>query len=313
MIALLWLASASLAGVSGYQACCSATGATRCPLAMIALGPGSEIHGSVSGFNVHGLWTLSCADGPIFEPSKSRPVSVGTDLGVVLTALPPQATACFDASCALPPDLCIRHEGDISRIYRCSNGLFADEEVWFAPASTDTSAVVLMGRIVRATRDLSATSADPPAVIGKRAPTPRDPAVAGFRVPAAPPDPCRTNFSVRDASNQQVDEGNAAIITADLSLALKKYRAAITINHCNAYAWAAMGELLVNLGAPEQAVPVLTVATRLMPRHHIAWANLGRASEDTGDLQSAESAYDRALEIQPGHAPAKEGLERARQ
>lgn len=241
---------------------------------------------------------------------------------MVLTSVPPQAAACFDASCALPPDLCIRHEGDISRVYQCSTGQLPEPEIWARRSTIDTSAVILMGRVLRASRGadgsqpFAASAAPRPApfaaTIGQQMPRGPDPAVAGFQIPEKPPDPCRTNFAMREPSNQQLDEGNAAMADADAPLALKKYRAAITINSCSVYAWAALGKSLIELGAPQQAVRALEVATRLMPSHHVAWTNLGRAAEASGDRQSAVSAYERALQIQPGHAPAAEGLKRAR-
>ena len=238
---------------------------------------------------------------------------MGTDLGVVLTPMNAEATACFDASCALPADLCIRHEGDVARMYRCSTGLFADENVWEAPSTSDTSAVVIMGRIVRATRNLSPPPSSAAVPLAKRAQVGPDPAVSGFKVPKSPPIPCKPNFAMREPSNKQVDEGNAAVVASDIALALKKYRAAITINQCNAYAWAAVGQSLVNFGAPDKAVRPLQAATQLMPTHHVAWTNLGRASELSGDREGAQAAYEKAVQIKPGHAPAAEGLQRTRQ
>jgi tetratricopeptide (TPR) repeat protein len=101
-------------------------------------------------------------------------------------------------------------------------------------------------------------------------------------------------------------------MAGEYATALNKYRAAITINACNAFAWAGMGEALVQLEEPNAAKKALRVATRLMPTHYQAWTNLGRAEEATGRTSEAAAAYEKALAAHPGHGPADEGLRRTR-
>jgi tetratricopeptide (TPR) repeat protein len=108
----------------------------------------------------------------------------------------------------------------------------------------------------------------------------------------------------------QVDEGNDAAIQGDFDTALNKYRAAITINVCNAFAWADMGEVFLSISDPTRARTALTAASRLMPTHYQAWTNLGRAEEQLGRRAEAASAFSRALQANPGYAPADEGLQR---
>jgi cytochrome c-type biogenesis protein CcmH/NrfG len=91
---------------------------------------------------------------------------------------------------------------------------------------------------------------------------------------------------------------------------MDKYRAAIAINPCNAFAWADLGDALLSSEDPRSAVSALDAATRLMPTHHQAWTNLGRARERTGDLAAAHAAYTRALDLKPDSPYAAEGKTR---
>lgn len=50
-------------------------------------------------------------------------------------------------------------------------------------------------------------------------------------------------------------------------------------------------------------------AVKLKPDYVDAWATLGRAYEDLGQLDKAEEAYKKVLELDPKHKGAKEGLD----
>jgi Flp pilus assembly protein TadD len=129
-------------------------------------------------------------------------------------------------------------------------------------------------------------------------------------VPPPPPDPCVPNPALRDPSNAQVDAGNTAEVAGDLGQALDRYRAAISINQCNAFAWTALGDGLLKVGNAESARAALVTATRLMPTHFHAWTSLGEADEKLGDFDGARRAYRQALAARPGHPPAVAGLSR---
>jgi tetratricopeptide (TPR) repeat protein len=47
-------------------------------------------------------------------------------------------------------------------------------------------------------------------------------------------------------------------------------------------------------------------------RYFEAWTNRGIALEAKGDFRQAVDAYNRALSINPGYQPAKDGLARMR-
>ncbi|MEQ1502580.1 MAG: tetratricopeptide repeat protein, partial [Myxococcota bacterium] len=131
-------------------------------------------------------------------------------------------------------------------------------------------------------------------------------------VPPAPPIPCAVPGGLRDPSNAQVDAGNDEMVAGRLAVALDRYRAAITLNQCNATAWTALGDGLLQTGNAAAARAALEAATRLSPTHFHAWTSLGAALERTGDRSGAAAAYQRALQGQPGYPPATAGLARVR-
>jgi Flp pilus assembly protein TadD len=128
-------------------------------------------------------------------------------------------------------------------------------------------------------------------------------------LPPAPEIPCRST-SLRVASNGQVDAGNEALVSGSLAKALDHYRAALTMDRCNAVAWTALGDGLISAGHPHEARTALDLATQLMPTHAHAWTRLGDASELDGDPQAAAFAYQNALAHNPGYVPAAQGLDR---
>jgi hypothetical protein len=323
-VILLWwtlFQSPAFAGSNGLMACCKAVGAGECPSTLMAFGPGSNLQGGPNGATVTGLWEVSCNDGPFFDPIATRQAPLGSRDGQVLSVMPTGAAACFNAACQLPPQLCLRHEGDVARFVACKGGP-AGEILWTQSASPST-AVVVANRVLRVERVATAAAqARPPApapapgVVPQPGAAPRPaPASSGpvdFTVPPEPPTPCIPNSAMRDASNQQVDEGNEATLRGDVALAISKYRAAITIMDCNAFGWAALGETLLTAQQPARAQTALVVATRIMPAHYQAWTNLGKAYEGVGATDKAIDAFEHATRIKPGYLPAEQGLVRVR-
>lgn len=299
------LAAEALAG-PGLASCCQATNAGACPDTMVVVGPETRQVVSPQGTVVTGLWTFRCEAGATWDPSASQTTTRPYPPATVLTPMMPAAAACFDASCRLPADTCVRYDG--KRVYAasCVDGSDATEAMLRSPPRAPRGAVVLGGRIVG--------GGSPPAPqVASAAPIPT-PAPAVQRVdasvPPAPPDPCIPSAALRAPSNEQVDSGNEAIVQGDFATALDRYRAAITINKCNAFAWAALGDALLQSGHPTEAKQALGFATKLMDSNHHAWTLLGQALERTGESATAAAAYRRALELKPGHPPANEGLAR---
>lgn len=133
---------------------------------------------------------------------------------------------------------------------------------------------------------------------------------ADLAVPPLPPTPCVPNAALRQPSVLQVDAGDEATLAGDPASALGHYRAAITIDACNPFAWAALGHALLGANSPAGAVPALETATRLMPAHFRAWTDLGLARETLQLIPQAVEAYHEALSLQDAYAPARDGLQR---
>ena len=92
--------------------------------------------------------------------------------------------------------------------------------------------------------------------------------------------------------------------------AADRYKAALTLDPCNAFAWHAMGQLAITGGHLDTAIQALRVATRLVPGHYGAFTSLGEAYERNSRNELASEAYHMALSIHPQHQPALEGLAR---
>jgi hypothetical protein len=300
---LVWLASAFAADPS-LTSCCAATGATACPDVLTAVGPvSSQAAGPQGqGTTITGLWTLTCSSGAAWDGAAAATVSKSYPSGTVLTPLLPSAAACFETTCTLPTGACVHSDGKRTWVAGC-DGKDLSDAAWRAAPRPGHPAVVVAGRVLGATIQPGGGAA---AVV----PAPAPAVALDAKVPAAPPDRCNTAPALREPSNQQVDAGNEAVVKGNAAEAADRYRAAISINQCNAFAWTALGEVFANAARPAEASSALTAATRLMPTNFHAWTVLAKVREQQGDVPGAVQAYQRALAARPGHAPAVEGLAR---
>jgi tetratricopeptide (TPR) repeat protein len=189
-------------------------------------------------------------------------------------------------------------------IVACNDNGPPTDGMWRNPPKAPAGPVFVGGRMLGSAVQASGSSTAP--TVGAQAPGRN----VDRTVPAPPPEPCIPNPALREASNGQVEAGNAAIVSSQLGEALDRYRAALSMNQCNAYAWTALGDALLQTGDSERARAALVVATRLMPAHFHAWTSLGQAEERLGDRTAARRAYQQALAAKPGYAPAAAGLSR---
>lgn len=269
------------------SSCCSAVRTRSCPAELFAVGPGTTQASTPVGLVVNGGWTLRCASGATFEGDRSVTLSKSSlpkPEGTVLGSIEPAVAACFVASCVLPEGLCLRSDTAGVAVVSCAGGGVPGAAAWRNPPAVPATAPV----------------------------TPAPIAHLDVALPPLPSLPCVPSPALREPSNAQVDEGNDAIVRGDLTLAADRYLAAITINRCNAYAWAALGDLLLQAGNPVPARPAFQAATGLMPAHFHAWTRLGEANERLGDRAAAKAAFEKALEARPGHPAAVAGLARTR-
>jgi len=134
--------------------------------------------------------------------------------------------------------------------------------------------------------------------------------VLGFELPPAPGERCVTMPVLQSESTRLVDQGDQARLNDQHREAADSYRAAVTVDRCNAIAWTALGQLALAADDLDVAVSALEYATRLRPTHYGAQTSLGLAYEARGDLNRARMAWQRALEARPGHPAAEDGLRR---
>ena len=121
---------------------------------------------------------------------------------------------------------------------------------------------------------------------------------------------CGTSEVLRTESRRRVDAGNEATLKGSLQQAIDEYRAALTLDPCNPYAWADLGALALQLGHPADAALSLSQAVELQPRHYTAYTNLGLAYEALGQPSLAYEAFGVALGIRPHHQAALQGQQR---
>jgi hypothetical protein len=130
-------------------------------------------------------------------------------------------------------------------------------------------------------------------------------------IPEPPLSPdCGTAEVLRTESRRRVDAGNEAMVRGELQTAIDEYRAALTLDPCNPYAWADLGALALQLEHPAEAALSLSQAVELQPRHYTAYTNLGLAYEALEQADLAREAYRVALGLRPHHQPALQGLGR---
>jgi hypothetical protein len=326
---LVLMFATAWAGTPAYQACCADSDAGACPVEVQVSGPGTTATAEQGAVRLIGLWRVSCAAGAVFDSNSTNVTAIRPPDGTILTPIGTDAAACFDAACNLPAALCVHHDGDHALVVECATGAAPASTSWNTAPVDDTRAVVIGGRPLTV-RDGAAASppptrqatvyqaGQPPEILRAQTASTsgssatRDKTGWDLTVPPAPPQPCKPNAALRDASASQVDAGNDAALGGDYQTAINKYRAAISISQCNAFAWADLGEAFLAIDEAARAKNALGIATSLMPTHYQAWTNLGRAEESLGRPTDAADAYSKALQAHPGYPPADEGLQRVR-
>lgn len=151
-----------------------------------------------------------------------------------------------------------------------------------------------------------------PAAAASATPMPGDPFAAfAASLPADPPATCKPPGELlRAEARKRVDSGDEKRVVNDAPGALQEYRAALSMDICNAYAWLGIGDVATTNARPDLAVRALSNATRILPGHYGAWTQLGSAYEALKQVKLAAEAYTKALELRPGLPEALEGWRR---
>ncbi|MES2642570.1 MAG: hypothetical protein V4850_24005 [Myxococcota bacterium] len=151
-----------------------------------------------------------------------------------------------------------------------------------------------------------------PPVAAPQPPPSSDPMAAlAATLPADPPTACKPPAdALRGEARKRVDSGDDRRIKKDALGALQEYRAALTMDPCNAYAWNGIGDIANEAARPDLAVRALRNTTRLLPGHYGAWTMLGRNYEALRQNVLAAEAYAQALQLRPGLPEALDGWRR---
>lgn len=94
-------------------------------------------------------------------------------------------------------------------------------------------------------------------------------------------------------------QGIVRRLEGDHEAALESFQRALTLSPGYAPAHARLGEVLLELGRPEEAEGAYREALALDPALAAAWEGLGRLAYDRGDAAAAVEGFQRALELQP--------------
>ncbi|MSQ02833.1 MAG: tetratricopeptide repeat protein [Myxococcales bacterium] len=334
---LLLLARLALADDATCLACCRAGGIGDCPTSLEVRTEWSATEPLATRWELMGAWVLACDGSGRFDSTITRSLDHEPDYGEVIgSGRNPLAVHCFTQACALPRGVCVgpaSANGDVGLV-GCEDTLAVDQKsLAVGPGrSPGRGAVVVVidGRPLVAEPGEPAApspgsgpepSPAPPPSAPWPAPTPPGAAapskaplpVPVLELPPDPPDPCAPPAdAIRSESRKRVGTGDDLRITAKSSEALRDYKAALTLDTCNGYAWMSIAQLAGDQARTDLTIRALRNATRLLPAHPGAWLMLGRAYESFGQRGLAAQAFKRATELAPGSAEAVEGYMRTR-
>lgn len=319
---ILILLAAALAESPAYEACCVAVGAQTCPAQVDVIGTGSTTRPTAEGIEITGLWTLRCGSPNAWRADAKATLRGAAaqgptpTAGRVITEVSPDAMRCFEAACNFTPDLCFTPSRQGTSAVHCGTQEPAADALLRRSPDARSVAVILKGQVRRAYRQApgaaARSDATTPIPRGSHTPATASSPVAGFdaSLPDLPPNPCPTKSGLREPSNEQVQRGDSRRVEGDLATAGGHYRAAISVNRCNAFAWSGLGHTFLAAGYPSSAIDAFNAATRLMPGLVAAWVSMGAAHEALSDPAEARKAYSAALRYQSGHPEAEAALRR---
>jgi hypothetical protein len=338
------LAPVGLAGEDECVACCRAGGLSGCRTELRLYGDGSAAAREAGGWRLMGLWVLSCGGRARFEPGAT---AVAVELPVagelLLAATPTMAVHCFTQACSLPEGGCLRREaGERVRLVDCQDGtplaaaqlsrpgppppgsetvvvVVGERPLVTAPIQTDALRPTPVTRLdaccggppAPATSAVVTRSAGASAGAAQPGAGPRDHRTFAIEVPAPPMEAdCQVAEALATEARRRDAAGSEAVLAGQPQRAIDEYRAALTLDPCNPWAWADLGAIALQVGMPHEAAISLAQAVDLQPRHYAAWTNLGLAYEALGQYPLAAEAFRSALALRPHHGPAEEGLRR---
>lgn len=339
---MLLIAALALADDATLAACCRAGGAGACPSTLRLRTEKSSVEAIGLGYELVGAWKLSCSGRGAWDGTHTADLDADPPYGQLLGTVTPLAAHCFAQACGLPEGTCLGSpdaEGRFSLV-ECDSNMPVDHAALArAPRAqaTNGKVVVIDGKPLVAnpvtgtppaaptpavTEWASASWTGEPATSPPVAPAPATstppttvatPPALAVDLPPDPPDPCpAAPDAVRGESRKRVGTGDDFRVLGRLDDALRDYKAALTMDKCNGYAWMSLSMLAEQQGRTDLAIRALKNTTRLLPAHPGAFLMLGRAYEAFGQRALAATAYRRAADLAPGNAEAIEGYMRTR-
>lgn len=309
------------AGAPEQAACCAAAGVEGCGGRLRLMGEETQISRDPGGWLLEGSWVVSCDGQARFVGDEQVYLDHAPQPGeIVMPEVANAEVSCFASACALPQGLCVSDPDAAGRrgVRLCANGMAPTAtDLLKPPIATTVTKVVIGGKLLYA--DPVAPVAPAPAAAPAPAPavavgnlSVTDPIAA--LVAGLPPDPSPTCKAASDAarveSRQLVLNADDLRIAGDNAGALARFRAALSVDRCNAYGWLGLGQAALALSRADLAVRALKNATLLLPRHYGAWTELGKAYEALGQRTTASEAFQQALAINPDYTDAQAGAKR---
>ncbi len=331
MLLIAALSFSAQAGEDACLQCCQAGGLPTCEPTLRVYGERSRLLQEGAGWRVVGVWDVGCDGRAVFDTGASVLLGDAPEGGeLVMPAVNPLQVHCFQQACSLPAEICLSppdSDGNYT-LLGCADGLPASaSQLSRPPASARSEAarvVVLDGKplvvepIARTgppstlqpaptvSPTISPTAATPVA------PTGGDPFTTfATTLPADPPETCKPPLdALRLEARKRVDLGDEKRMRKDPDGALQEYRAALSMDACNAYGWLGIGDVASELARPDLAIRALRNTTRILPGHYGAWTLLGKNYEAIRQTTLAAQAYKKALDLRPGQMEALDGWRR---
>lgn len=315
----VWLPLA-WAGAPEQTACCAASGVDGCGGRLRLYGEDTRLSRDAGGWLLDGAWLVTCDGIASFADDEQVYLDHAPQPGeIVMPEVASAEVSCFASACSLPQGLCVSDADAYGRrsVRLCANGMPpTPADLRRPPVAATVTRVVIGGKLLYAGPVAPPVAAPPPpepapaVAVGNL--SVNDPIAA--LVAGLPPDPTPTCKAASDAarveSRQLVLNADDLRISGDNAGALARFRAALSVDRCNAYGWLGLGQAALSLSRPDLGVRALSNATLLLPRHYGAWTELGKAYEALGDRPQAQNAYARALGLNPEYPDAVAGARR---
>jgi predicted Zn-dependent protease len=117
----------------------------------------------------------------------------------------------------------------------------------------------------------------------------------------------------RERARAEVEQASDEILVGQTTVAMPRLRRALDLDPSNGTAALMLGQVHLKRGSFGPAARYLAQAAQSRPRDVALLVSLGTAYLESDAAGKAVRVFRKALKLDPGHAAARRGLERARQ